>query len=195
MTLSPHLRPSSLPVGADGQAAPARFRFAPTFIIDLIFSLAYVALFAREWARARHGLPVAVGAGCFAIALALCYAGKVAIIGFLNQRGGDARTYVISSGLVTTGLYAYSRNPTYLLTLVQCCLWSALLAFLQVFAPFAPLDCVATALLPAAFFLITDSWIIAREDSALRAAHPDQFDAYCARVGRWFGRKRGAGAA
>lgn len=172
----------------DGESPP--FRFAPTFIIDLIFSLCYVVLFMCAWARASDGAAVGVGAGCFAIPLALCYAGKVYIIGFLNQRGGDARTYVISSDLVTTGLYAYSRNPTYLLTLVQCCVWSGLLAFLQAFAPFEPIVFAATLLLPVAFFLITDLWIIKREDAALRAAHPQQFDAYSARVGRWFGRPR-----
>lgn len=192
-------------VKADFRAAPAvgedaasqetaPFRFAPTFIIDLVFSLAYVILFVRVWARASHTLPVGAVAACFGVALALCYAGKVYIIGFLNQRGGDARTYVISSDLVTTGLYAFSRNPTYLLTFVQCLVWSALLAFLQAFAPFAPLVFASTMLLPVAFFLVTDLWIITREDTALRAAHPEEFDAYCARVGRWFGRKRGAGA-
>jgi protein-S-isoprenylcysteine O-methyltransferase Ste14 len=171
------------------------FRFAPTFIIDFIFSLTYVVLFMRAWARASDGLAVGMGAGCFAILLALCYAGKVYIIGFLNQRGGDARTYVISSDLVTTGLYAYSRNPTYLLTLVQCCVWSGLLVFLQFFAPFEPIVFAVTMLLPVAFFLITDLWIIRREDAALRAAHPQEFGAYSARVGRWFGARRDAGAA
>lgn len=166
------------------------FRFAPTFIIDLIFSLFYVVLFMRAWARASDGLAVGVGAGCFGVLLALCYAGKVFIIGTLNQRGGDARTYVISSDLVTTGLYAYSRNPTYLLTLVQCGVWSALLVFLQVFAPFEPIVFAVTLLAPLAFFLITDLWIIRREDAALRVAHPQEFDAYSARVGRWFGAKR-----
>ena len=99
---------------------PAPFRFAPTFKIDLVFSLVYVALFVWTWAHGGHRLWHCAVAGLFGFLLVLCYAGKVAIIGFLNQRGGDARTYVISSGLVTTGLYAYSRNPTYLLTLVQC---------------------------------------------------------------------------
>jgi protein-S-isoprenylcysteine O-methyltransferase Ste14 len=166
------------------------FHFAPTFIIDLIFSVIYVVLFVRAWTRATGGSEIGLGAGCFAVLLVLCYAGKVVIIGFLNQSGGDARNYVISSGLVTTGLYAYSRNPTYLLTLVQCCVWSGLLLFLQVFAPFEPLVLAATLLLPVAFFLIHDWWIIRREDAALRAAHREEFDAYCAKVGRWFGAKR-----
>jgi steroid 5-alpha reductase family enzyme len=192
MTMALDTQFQSASPAREGQSATADapFRFAPTFIIDLLFSLAYVALFVWAWPRASHEWRVCAIAGGFAAPLALCYAGKVAIIGFLNKRGGDARAYVISSGLVTTGLYAYSRNPTYLLTFVQCLLWSALLAFLQAFGPLEPLVLAATILLPVAFFLITDLWIIAREDAALRAAHPQEFDAYGASVGRWFGRKR-----
>lgn len=173
-----------------GESAPEPFRFAPTFILDLIFSVAYVGLFVRAWARAAGGPEIGLGGASFAVLLVLCYAGKVAIIAFLNRGGGDARHYVISSGLVTTGLYAYSRNPTYLLTLVQCCVWSGLLLYLEIFASFEPLVLAATLLLPVAFFLIHDLWIIRREDAALRAAHPQEFDAYAAKVGRWFGAKR-----
>jgi len=123
----------------------------------------------------------------------LCYAGKVYIIASLNQGGGDARTYVISSELVTTGLYAFSRNPTYLLTLIQYVLWSALLIFLQLFAPFEPVVLALSIGLPALFFVITDRVIITREDAALSAAHPEAFAAYSKTVGRWFGRKKSAG--
>jgi len=170
----------------------ASFHFAPTFKIDLAFSVIYVALFIRTWAYCDHTSTVCVVAGLFGLLLALCYAGKVAIIAALNQGGGDARTYVISSGLVTTGLYAYSRNPTYLLTLVQCVIWSALLIFLQAFAPFEILVFALSLLLPVAFFFLHDLVIIRREDAALSAAHPEAFAAYSKSVGRWFGRKRRA---
>ena len=124
-------------------------------------------------------------------AIALCYFGKVFIIGFLNRRGGDARAYVISSGLVTTGLYAYSRNPTYLMTLVQYILWTALLVFLQAFAPIHPVVFALSLLLPVAFFVVMDR-VIDREDAALGARHPEAFAAYANDVRRWFGRKRAA---
>ncbi|MGD0721583.1 MAG: hypothetical protein ABR970_11135 [Roseiarcus sp.] len=187
--------PEGTPAG-EPAAAPAAepFQFAPTFKLDLLFSLAYVVLFIRLWALVEHGAGVCAGAVGFGILLAACYAGKVYIIGFLDQRGGDARTYVISSDLVTTGLYAYSRNPTYLLTFVQTLVWSAFLLFLQAVSAFDPIDLAAAFLLPAAFYLIHDLWIIRREDAALRAAHPEAFDAYAATVGRWFGRSRGAPA-
>lgn len=169
-------------------AAP--FRFAPTFVIDLIFSSAYAILFIQLWAHVTLTISACAIAGGIEYALALCYVGKVLIIASLNQRGGDARTYVISSGLVTHGLYAYSRNPTYLLTLIQCGVWSTLLGFLQAFAPFEPLLVALSILLPILFFLVTDR-VITREDAALRAAHPQAFDDYSKKVGRWLGRKRG----
>src|SRR5580704_11312299 len=74
---------------------PAAFHFAPTFKIDLFFSLIYVALFIRTWAYCDHTAFVCAIACVFGFLLALCYAGKVAIIASLNKGGGDARTYVI----------------------------------------------------------------------------------------------------
>jgi protein-S-isoprenylcysteine O-methyltransferase Ste14 len=205
MVVSAQMAPDPMMLDTDfQQAASTRksegddkrppFRFAPTAKIDFAFSLAYVILFIRAWNRADHPTAICIGAGLIGLLLALCYAGKVYIIGFLNQRGGDARTYVISSGLVTTGLYAYSRNPTYLLTFVQCLIWSALLILLQVGAPLAPVTLALSILLPAFFFLLTDRVIIEREDSALSAAHPEAFAAYSQSVRRWFGRKRLAGS-
>jgi protein-S-isoprenylcysteine O-methyltransferase Ste14 len=177
----------------DETTAPASFRFAPTFKIDFIFSFAYAALFVRTWTQGAHPPWACAIAGLFGLLLAFCYVGKVAIIGFLNRGGGDARTYVMSSSLVTTGLYAFSRNPTYLLTLIQCVVWSALIVFLQAFAAFEPLVFALSILLPFAFFFLTDIVIIRREDAALSAAHPEAFAAYSKSVGRWFGRKRAAG--
>lgn len=187
MTLDSSLHQAPTDEAAD-QSSP--FQFAPTFKIDLFFSSAYLVLFVLSWARWRPPLWACAVAGLFGLLLALCYAGKVAIIGFLNRRGGDARTYVMSSGLVTTGLYAYSRNPTYFLTLVQCVIWSVFLVFLQLFAPFAPAILALSLLLPFGFFVVMDR-VIGREDAALSAAHPEAFAAYAKRVGRWFGRKRG----
>jgi protein-S-isoprenylcysteine O-methyltransferase Ste14 len=194
MTLGTGFHEAPAPRDGDGAATPAPFRFAPTFKIDFIFSAVYVVLFIQTWTRSDHTPLVCAVAGLFGFLLALCYAGKVAIIGFLNRGGGDARTYVMSSDLVTTGLYAFSRNPTYLLTLIQCGVWSALLVFLQAFAPFEPLAFALSILLPFAFFFLTDIVIIRREDAALSAAHPEAFAAYSKNVGRWFGRKRGARA-
>jgi protein-S-isoprenylcysteine O-methyltransferase Ste14 len=187
MTLNTDLHRASTSADKPPEAAP--FRFAPTFIIDFITSAFYLPLFLLSWARAPHSVTVCAIAGLLGLAVALCYFGKVFIIGFLNKQGGDARDYVISADLVTTGLYAYSRNPTYLLTLVQYLIWSALLLFLQAFAPFHGIVFGLSILLPVAFFLVMDR-VIDREDAALGARHPAAFAAYAQEVGRWFGRKR-----
>lgn len=171
----------------------ASFQFAPTFKIDLVFSALYAGLFIHLWGRLDHTVMVCSIAAAFGVALALCYAGKVYIIESLSRRGGDARHYVVSSGLVTDGLYAYSRNPTYFVTLVQCALWTAMLVALQLFAPLEPLPFVASMIAPALFYVLMDR-IIDREDAALSAAHPEAFAAYASEVGRWFGRRRGQGS-
>jgi protein-S-isoprenylcysteine O-methyltransferase Ste14 len=178
--------------GRSDQAAP--FRFAPTFKIDLIFSVLYAGLFIHLWGRLNHTVAVSAIAAMFGLGIALCYAGKIYIIESLSRRGGDARHYVVSSGLVTDGLYAWSRNPTYFVTLVQCLLWTAMLVALQMFAPLEPLTFVASMIAPALFYVAMDR-VIDREDAALAAAHPEAFAAYAKDVGRWFGRKRGAGPA
>ena len=50
-----------------------------------------------------------------------------------------------------------------------------------------------TALLLAAVFaLIVRYWYIAYEESAMRRRFGDSYDAYCRKVGRWFGRRRSA---
>ena len=190
MTLNTDFQQAAAARPGDAANGPTPFRFAPTFKIDLAFSVVYVVLFLQTWMHGDRQPWVGAIAALFGLLLVLCYAGKVAIIGFLNRRGGDARTYVISSGLVTTGLYAFSRNPTYLLTLIQCVIWSALLAFLQLVGPLEPVVLALALLLPPAFFFLHDLVITRREDAALSAAHPEAFAAYSKSVGRWFGRKR-----
>jgi protein-S-isoprenylcysteine O-methyltransferase Ste14 len=186
--------PSDLRRGeTNGSFGTAPFRFAPTFVIDLVFSWVYVVLFLRTWTGADHRPWVCAIAGFFGLLLVFCYAGKVAIIGYFNRCGGDARTYVISSRLVTTGPYAFSRNPVYLQTLIQCVVWTALIAFLQYFAPCASPVFAFSILLPFAFFLVTDI-CIRREEIALKAMHASAFAAYAKSVNRWFGRKRARGA-
>ena len=191
MTLNTDFRQGPAARATDKALDALPFRFAPTFIIDFITSACYLPLFTLSWARAPHTTMICAIAGLLGLAVALCYFGKVFIIGFLNQRGGDARTYVISADLVTTGLYAYSRNPTYLMTLVQYLLWSALLIFLQAFAPIHPTVLALSIVLPVAFFVVMDR-VIDREDAALGARHPEAFAAYANDVRRWFGRKRAA---
>ena len=128
------------PAAADAKAAPKKFKFAATFVIDLAISLVFVAAVVPVWAGEMDRGLVIAPTFLIGVLILLCYVGKVLVIAHLDKAGGDARTYVKSSALVTDGPYAYSRNPTYLLAMIQFLLWSALAFYLQAFAPWRPTD-------------------------------------------------------
>ena len=50
---------------------------------------------------------------------------------------------------------------------------------------------IAAIGLPALFFLVNDRIVMPTEEAMLRKLHPEEYDAYAARVRRWFGRKAG----
>ena len=179
------------PTAADPTAAPQRFKFAPTFVIDLavslVFVVAVVPVWAAEIARVRaFALAPTLLIGVLILA---CYVGKVLVIAHLDKRGGDARAYVKSSALVTDGPYRWSRNPTYALAMLQFALWGALALYLQAFAPWRWTLLAAAFGLPIFFFLVNDRVVMPTEEAMLRSLHPEDYDAYARRVRRWFGRK------
>jgi protein-S-isoprenylcysteine O-methyltransferase Ste14 len=176
------------PVAVDAKAAPKRFKFAATFVIDLAFSLIFVAAVVPTWvAEMDRGLLLAPTFVLGVLILA-CYVAKVLVIAHLDKAGGDARTYVQSAALVTDGPYAYSRNPTYLFAMIQFLLWAVLAFYLQIFAPWRPAMLAAALFLPALFFLVNDWVVMPTEEAMLRGLHRESFDAYAAEVRRWFGR-------
>ena len=181
------------PDAADPRDGPRRFKFAPTFIIDLAVSLLFVAAILPLWAVEIDRIPALKMAPTFVIGVLIlaCYAGKVLVIAHLDRRGGDARTYVKSSALVTTGPYGWSRHPTYTVAMVQFLLWAALALYLQAFAPWRWTLLAAAFGLPALFFLVNDRIVMPSEEAMLRGLHPEDYDAYAAHVRRWFGRKSG----
>jgi protein-S-isoprenylcysteine O-methyltransferase Ste14 len=179
------------PEARDASSSPNKFKFAPTFVIDLAISLASIAAIAPAWKTSLGLGPwVALPTIFLGLAILACYAGKIIVISHLDRRGGDARAYVPSSALVTDGPYAYSRHPTYLVTMAQFLLWSALAFYLQLFLPWRPIMLAAALGLPLAFFLINHIVVMPAEEAMLRRLHPQEFDAYVGRVGRWFGRRQ-----
>lgn len=178
------------PDSADASAPPSKFKFAPTFIIDLAISLGYIVAVAPAW-KAVLDLGAWIAAPTFAFGLLIlgCYVGKVLVVSHLDRRGGDARAYVKSASLVIDGPYAHSRHPTYLVAMVQFLLWSALALYLQIFLPWRPILLAASLGLPVAFFLINDRIVMPTEEAMLQKLHPQEFDAYASRVRRWFGRR------
>jgi protein-S-isoprenylcysteine O-methyltransferase Ste14 len=179
------------PTAAEPGAKPKRFKVAPTFVIDLSFSVFSLIGITPVWKQAlNHGAVVAVPSFALLAAILACYVGKTQTIGHLDGKGGDARTYVKSGALVTTGPYGWSRHPTYALAMLQFLLWSALGLYVQAFAPWSPMLLAAVVFAPVGFYLINDLVVMPSEEAMLRRLHPDEFDAYAARVNRWFGRKR-----
>jgi protein-S-isoprenylcysteine O-methyltransferase Ste14 len=177
------------PAAADAKAAPKTFKFAATFVIDLAISLVFVAAVVPVWAGEMDRGLVVAPTFLLGVLILLCYIGKVLVIAHLDKAGGDARTYVKSSALVTDGPYAYSRNPTYLLAMIQFLLWSALAFYLQALAPWRPTMIAAAVLLPALFFLVNDRIVMPTEEAMLRRLYPEAFETYAKRVRRWIGRK------
>jgi protein-S-isoprenylcysteine O-methyltransferase Ste14 len=161
-------------------------QFSRVFLVELSATAAYVAatalvilLDAPSSAEPLVPLVVAYSALFFL---------KIALVFYLERRGGDAREFAEPDQLVTTGPYAISRNPVYLISLFQSFVWSVGLCGLGsagglgfVAATFA-----APALLYG-HFLAMDRLIVPHEEAVLRGRSPEAFAAYCARVHRWFG--------
>jgi protein-S-isoprenylcysteine O-methyltransferase Ste14 len=179
------------PAAADAKEPPKRFKFAATFVIDLAFSLVFVAAVVPVW-RSEIDLGWRIAPTfVLGVLILFCYVGKVLVIAHLDKAGGDARTYVKSSALVTDGPYAWSRNPTYALAMLQFLLWAALALDLQAFAPWRWTLLAAAFGLPTLFFLVNDFVVMPTEEAMLRRLHPEEYEAYARRVRRWFGRKAG----
>jgi len=177
------------PDAADPSAPPKRFKFAATFVIDLAISLAFVAVVLPCWAADFDRGLIMAPTFLLGVLILVAYVAKVLVVAHLDRRGGDARTYVKSSALVTDGPYAWSRNPTYALAMLQFLLWAALAFYLLALGPWRWTLASAAIGLPALFFLVNDRIVMPTEEAMLRRLHPDDYDAYAARVRRWFGRK------
>jgi len=78
--------------------------------------------------------------------------------------------------LVTSGVYAWTRNPMYLGLSILLLGWAIKLATLSPFAG------------PLLFVPLIRNVQIGPEEHALRMQFGKDFDQYCQRVNRWFGR-------
>ncbi len=166
----------------------ANLQFSRIFLIDLVATAGYVlgtAASAEDAARSE-ALAVLV----VSLLYALLHAAKILLVVHLEKRGGDAREFVGSLTLVVSGPYAHSRNPVYLLSLIQSAIWSLLLALLAQDQPAPGFGYALSAALLYGHFWGMDRLVIPHEEAALRRAHRDAFDAYAGRVRRWIGRYR-----
>ncbi|HEV2227909.1 MAG TPA: isoprenylcysteine carboxylmethyltransferase family protein [Steroidobacteraceae bacterium] len=81
-----------------------------------------------------------------------------------------------TSALVTSGVYAWTRNPMYLGLAIVLVGWAARLGTLSPFAG------------PLLFVPLIERVQILSEEQALRARFGKEYQDYCARVNRWLGR-------
>jgi protein-S-isoprenylcysteine O-methyltransferase Ste14 len=169
-----------------------RFRqdlqFSRIFLVDLAASAAYTATTLLLLGLAAPGPFGAYAISAAALGWALFLTLKILLVFYLERRGGDAREFVGSETLVTSGVYALSRNPVYVMSLLQSLCWSLGLAGVGFGGhPGGALACVAAATLLYGHYWGMDRLIVPHEEAALRRKHPEAFAAYCARVNRWFG--------
>ncbi|WP_395705690.1 methyltransferase family protein [Casimicrobium huifangae] len=139
-----------------------------------------VAIFAGAmWLLARYVEPgrfsftgqIGLAAALLAVALALMFA---AVLSFVRARTTvNPMRPARASTLVTSGVFAWSRNPIYLgdlLLLAACALWFGQIA--------------GFALLPM-FVLYLNRFQIEPEEDALTRLFGDDYRQYQARVRRW----------
>lgn len=161
-------------------------QFSRIFCVDFIIALLYAS--ATIYYLVVSTFPSQLDAALLALAGSyfVVHMAKIWLIVDLERRGGDAREFVGSDRLVTSGVYAVSRNPVYVLSLAQSFLWSLIIVGLGSRTQSVMPPIVAAALLYAHYWGM-DRLIIPNEEAALRARHPQVFADYCKRVRRWFG--------
>jgi len=99
----------------------------------------------------------------------------MSLVKFLRARTTvDPTLRSVSSTLVTTGIYAYSRNPMYLAMLLLLLAWGLWLgnAF--------------NTLLAALFVGYMNRFQIRQEEAVLLRLFGQDFQKYCTKVRRWF---------
>ncbi|WBK02169.1 methyltransferase family protein [Methylocystis parvus] len=166
-------------------------QFSRIFLVDFAASASYAA---TTLILLSLGDPTEGGARALifaAMGWVLFFVLKILLVIYLERRGGDAREFVGSKTLVTSGVYGLSRNPVYVMSLLQNLCWS--LGLIGLGASGHPFACLAFLAAPA---LLYGHWwgmnrlIVPHEEAALRKKHGAAFDAYCAKVNRWFGPRR-----
>ena len=168
-----------------------KIEFSPSFVSDLVISLTYVLVTAYFFVVSAHTAPSTEAVILIAVVVLQAQAAKVALMLSLAWRGGDAGANR-SHTLVTDGVYRFSRNPAYLVTIVQNVLWSLLLLLVISRAEIGVVQIGVIAALPVIHFLILDRLVIRQEEANLAHWHPAAYAAYAGRVNRWIGRRRPA---
>jgi protein-S-isoprenylcysteine O-methyltransferase Ste14 len=165
-----------------------KIEFSPSFISDLVINTAYVLVTAYLYVASAHVAPSTEAVIFIAVIVLEAQAVKVVLMFSLDWRGGDASSKQ-SHTLVTSGVYGYSRNPAYFVTVVQNVLWSLLLLLVTVGQPQDIAALTVICALPVIHFFALDR-IVRREEADLARWHPAAYAAYAGSVNRWIGRRQ-----
>lgn len=110
------------------------------------------------------------------------FGGLASIVGILiaffgaktfRRIGTNIKTFDMPQMLVTTGLFAWSRNPMYL-GFAICVLGGAL-----------ALGSIAALVIAIVFCSILDRWYVQFEEAVMLKVFGEDYRAYCAKVRRW----------
>jgi len=149
----------------------AQVRFPPP-LVYLGFLL--IGFGAERWVALRTlGLDRAAG---WAIGAALFVAGTALVliaVGLFKRAGTPAPPWATTTGIVSSGIYAWTRNPMYV---GMGLIYAGLAVGLD-----GP---IALILLPVVMMIVRTQ-VIAREERYLEAKFGEAYRAYKARVRRW----------
>jgi protein-S-isoprenylcysteine O-methyltransferase Ste14 len=123
--------------------------------------------------RVRTGLPGAVRNGLALVLLASAGALVASALGRFRRAGTHVEPWRPSTALVTSGVYAFTRNPMYV---------SMALIYLAVALA---ADSVLALLLLVPLLAVIRYGVIAREERYLAAKFGDEYRNYLDRVRRW----------
>ncbi len=125
------------------------------------------------WTGSNHQLPYPyylLGVPIVIAGLVLAKSGKK----LFTERSVNVMTFDDPTGLVTDGVFKYTRNPMYLGFVI------AMLGFAVIMGA-----SLSSLLLTLVFFVITDRWYVVFEEKKMRAKFGEDYEAYCQNVRRW----------
>ena len=176
-------------IGALLRYCGEKIEFSGAFLCDFIASVTYVIATVYLYIVSAKSAPTIAEIEFIAVVVLCAQVAKVVIMLSLDWRGGDARTFKQSRVLITDGVYSYSRNPAYLITIMRDAVWSLFL-FFAMFDGQANIEVTAIAVsLPILHFIILDRLFVRREEADLLRSHPAAYPAYANSVNRWLGRR------
>jgi protein-S-isoprenylcysteine O-methyltransferase Ste14 len=161
---------------------------SPSFVCDLVISSALFVVTFYLYIASGKTAPSTFAMIVIAAIVLCTQALKVALMFWLDWRGGDASSKP-SHVLVTHGIYSYSRNPAYLLTVLQNALWALCLLVATIGTDGLGVTAFASVS-PIVHFVFLDRYVIRAEEAKLLNGHPSAYPAYFNSVHRWIGRRR-----